>query len=156
MVDKAQEKPEKATKQEEEIKLSIDMEKEDLLAAALKLKKEKERADKKNSKLEERFLSVVKERNAGQATLKKQMKLVEANETTMQSMEEELETAVKCLQLIFGPKSEEQFLDEDRIDYEKVRVLYTEMKKAEKEKLATAKASNQPANDNVEADDLDH
>ena len=82
------------------------MEKEELLAAAQKLKKDKERADKKNSKLEQRFLSVVKERNANQTQMKKQQKLVEANETTITDQEQELETAVKCLKLIFGNNEE--------------------------------------------------
>ena len=66
--------------------------------------------------------------------MKKQMKLVEANETTITDQEQELETAVRCLKLIFG-NNEEQFLEDNRIDYEKVRELYTEMKKNEKEKL---------------------
>ena len=63
-------------------------------------------------------------------------------------MEEELETAVKCLQLIFGPKSEEQFLVDDRIDYNQVKVQYTEMKKVEKLKLLTAKQTAQPSSEN--------
>ena len=43
------------------------MDKEELLAAAMKLKKEKERADKKIKKLEGRFLEIVKERNGFQS-----------------------------------------------------------------------------------------
>ena len=66
--------------------------------------------------------------------MKKQIKLVEANETTITDQEQELEIAVKCLKLIFG-NNEDQFLEDNRIDYEKVKELYTEMKKNEKEKL---------------------
>ena len=64
MVEKTQEK---AAKPEEEVNLSIDMDKEELLAAAQKLKKDKSKADKKIIKLEQRFLTVVKERNAIQS-----------------------------------------------------------------------------------------
>ena len=101
-------------------------------------------------------MTVVKERNAHQTTLKKTQKLVEANETSMMDMESELETATKCLALIFGPQSEEQFMDEDsRISYEKVQVLYTDMKKVEKEKLKSAqsKGGQQAADVATEDDD---
>ena len=43
------------------------MDKDELLAVALKLKKEKERADKKIKKLEGRFMEIVKERNGFQS-----------------------------------------------------------------------------------------
>ena len=56
----------KETKQEE-IKIDPEMDKEELLTAAMKLKKEKERADKKIKKLEGRFLEIVKERNGFQS-----------------------------------------------------------------------------------------
>ena len=56
----------KETKQEE-IKIDPEMDKEELLTAAMKLKKEKERADKKIKKLEGRFLEIVKERNVLQS-----------------------------------------------------------------------------------------
>ena len=52
---------------QEEIKIEPEMDKEELLAAAMKLKKEKERADKKIKKLEGRFLEIVKERNGFQS-----------------------------------------------------------------------------------------
>lgn len=134
---------EKETPQEE-IKIDAGMDKEELLALGLKLKKEKERADKKIKKLETRFLEVVKERNALQQKDKKQQKLVEANEITIQDQEQELETATKCLKLIFGNVSEEQFLDDNRIDYERVKDLYTEMKKNEREKLQNVKTQSKP------------
>ena len=134
---------EKETPQEE-IKIDAAMDKEELLALGLKLKKEKERADKKIKKLETRFLEVVKERNALQQKDKKQQKLVEANEITIQDQEQELETATKCLKLIFGNVSEEQFLDDNRIDYERVKDLYTEMKKNEREKLQNVKTQAKP------------
>ena len=134
---------EKETPQEE-IKIDAGMDKEELLALGLKLKKEKERADKKIKKLETRFLEVVKERNALQQKDKKQQKLVEANEITIQDQEQELETATKCLKLIFGNVSEEQFLDDNRIDYERVKDLYTEMKKNEREKLQNIKTQSKP------------
>ena len=69
---------------QEEIKISPDMDKDELFAIATKLKKEKERGEKKIKKLEGRFMEVVKERNGLQTQQKKQLKLVEANETTIQ------------------------------------------------------------------------
>ena len=86
--------------------------------------------------------------------MKKQQKLVEANETTITDQEQELETAVKCLKLIFG-NNEEQFLDDNRIDYEKVRELYTEMKKVEKEKLKNVQAKAPPVNEMNDPDNED-
>ena len=80
------------------------------------------------------------------------MKLVEANETTIQDQEQELETAIKCLKLIFGNVSDEQFLDDSRIDYDKVKDLYTEMKKNEREKLQTVKTQAKPQELDAESD----
>ena len=137
---------------QEEIKISPEMDKDELFAIATKLKKEKERGEKKIKKLEGRFMEVVKERNGLQTQQKKQLKLVEANETTIQDQEQELETAIKCLKLIFGNVSDEQFLDDNRIDYDKVKDLYTEMKKNEREKLQTVKTQAKPQEQDAESD----
>ena len=78
--------------------------------------------------------------------------MIEANEITIQDQEQELETATKCLKLIFGNVSEDQFLDDNRINYDKVKDLYTEMKKNEREKLQTMKTQSKPQEQDTEGD----
>ena len=70
-------------------------------------------------------------------------------------MEQEIQTGIKSIQLVFGNSPEMNFIVDGKINYEKVKQMYTEMKRQEKERLKKAQQSAQEvqADNQMEGDE---
>ena len=70
-------------------------------------------------------------------------------------MEQEIQTGIKSIQLVFSNSPEMNFIVDGKINYEKVKQMYTEMKRQEKERLKKAQQSAQEvqADNQMEGDE---
>lgn len=107
---------------------------EQLLEACKKLKKQLGTSNKKNEKLEQRFIQKVKD--AKQAT-----KLIEENEKSIVGLEQEVTIAKDCLNKVFSDvlSGSIAFTKDGKIKEALFMQLHTELKNIEREKIEQAK-----------------
>ena len=107
---------------DQEVQIDPEMSAEQLLDASKKLKKQLSRANEKNSKLEQRFVSKVKE-------WKQANKLIDENEKSITELEKELSTARDCLNKVFADLPQAFIFDSDnKISIEVCNEQYLSMK----------------------------
>ena len=132
---------------EEDVLIDESMCKEELLQAAIKIKAQLSKANKKLEKLEQRYIGVLKERKQAQSekekTLKQKeslMKLVKENDKSIEALEEEVKASQRCLNLVLGEvPGAELFTSDNKITWEKCSRLFQELRAIDKDKLETVK-----------------
>ena len=129
---------------------------EQLYAAGKELKKLYNRARKKSTKIEERFVSKLKE-------LQQSNKLIEENERTIEALEQEIQTAKTCLNLVFRNDPNSSLFSRDvQITLDLCMNLCADLKNTHQDEIEKARqqgfqnASNGMEGGKDEAEELDN